>query len=84
MWLTETRNAQHFSLREDKKPWTVKNIWAQSAEQQGRTAEQESRDNAMFLKAQMELALLGSRPDLVPEWAKGPYSGPIKRMDAAK
>lgn len=64
MLKVEIRNAPHFH-RQDKKPWKVDDFL---------TPEKVTGiDKSATLFAQAELGLIQNRPDLVPDWAKGPY-----------
>ena len=79
-WRAEVRNAPHFT-REDKKPWNVDHfLKPQSSVSTARTAAQEMADQIALVKARMELSMtLKGNPDMVPDWAKGPYLGPPKQ-----
>ena len=81
-WRAELRNAPHFT-REDKKPWTVDHFTKPQVST-GRTAAQEASDKIALMKARMELGMaLKGNPDMVPDWARGPYLGPPKRKEIA-
>lgn len=84
-WRAEIRNAPHLT-REDKKPWTVEHFTKPHAStgRTGRTAAQEAADNVALMKARMELSMtLKGNPDMVPEWARGPWLGPPKKKESA-
>ena len=81
-WRAELRNAPHFT-REDKKPWTVEHFTNPQVST-GRTAAQEAADQIALMKARMELSMtLKGNPDMVPEWARGPWLGPPKKKESA-
>lgn len=75
LWLTETRNAPHFT-REDRKPWTTEHFG--DAQGPAKSDADKLKDQLAMMRAQMELSQLRSNPDMVPAWAKSPYMGPPK------
>ena len=77
-WRAELRNAPHFT-REDKKPWNIEHFLKPQVST-GRTAAKEAADNVALAKARMELGMMmKGNEDMVPDWAKAPWTGPPKR-----
>jgi hypothetical protein len=72
-WRAEVRNAPHFH-KSDKSAYTVDDFLARPTLP---PAAVEDKNALMFAK--LQLGLLKDNPDIVPDWARGPYLGPPKR-----